>query len=551
MFWLHNPFRWRVRMRAGTRWLAASARCYRYGLLFAALARVHAQNGAGLSLLDAVRATLSNNASLRLQLAQVDIAIGLKDQASGIFDPLLQGSLTHAFSMFAPTYVTPEGQIVPLPAITEDSNLTTLSFSSSELFRNGLSLTPSFQIQRTDDSFTAPEGINTEVSGVTLNIPLLQGRGRSVVAAQETATQQEVEASRLDLDFLISQQASTAANDYWNLVAAVRNLAVAVSAEERGKVYVDNTQALIQADHVPRNDINQVKANLAQRTAARIAAQQTVWQARQQLAFDMGLAPADILSDIADPSDDFPPIPEELAPRDDAPAMKTYLDQALKQRADYLAAQNRRGQSEILEVAARNRLLPVLNVQVGAGYSAIRPGISAGDYLIAPFSNVRGPNITGGLIYSFPVGNHSARGILEQNIAAVHQGEVHIFQAAQSISQQLVVAVKGVRNAILRVRESRFEVDFSQASIDGAREKYHAGLGSVVEILQVEDQLNTALGDQVQAQLAYAQALTQLRFASGTLVAPHQAAPAITRDTLFTLPFDNLESHTGAKNPTQ
>ena len=231
--------------------------------------------------------------------------------------------------------------------------------------------------------------------------------------------------------------------------------------------------------------------------------------------------------------------------------MKTYLDRALKQRADYLAAQNRRGQSEILEVAARNKLLPVLNLQVGGGYSAIRPGVSAGDYLIAPFSNVRGPNITGGLTYTFPVGNHAARGVLEQDIAAVRQGDVHILQAAQGISQQLVVAVKGVRNAILRVRESRFEVDSSQASVDGAREKYRAGLGSVVEILQVEDVLNTALGDQVQAQLAYAQALTQLRFASGTLVAAHQATPAITHDALFTLPFDNLEPQTGAKDSTR
>jgi outer membrane protein len=548
MVWLHGVCPRSARLRDGINRFGAYFWRRRYGLVLLAFAPVHAQTGAGLSLLEAVRATLSNNPSLRAQQAQIEIAIGLKDQASGIFDPLLQGGLTHAFSMFAPTLTTPQGELLPSPTITEDSNLTTFSFSSSKLFRDGISVTPSVQMQRTDDSFIAPEGINNGTAGVTVTIPLLQGRGRSVVAAQETAARQEIEASRLDLDFLLSQLASNAANDYWSLVAAVRNLGVAASAEERGKVYVETTQALIDADHVPRNDINEVKANLAQRTAARIAAQQTVWQARQQLALDMGLAPAEILTDMADPSDDFPAIPAELAPRDDAAAMKSYLDQALKQRADYLAAQNRRGQSEILEVAARNRLLPVLNLQMGAGYSAIRPGTAFGDYLIGPFSNVRGPNITGGLTYTFPVGNHAARGVLEQDVAAVRQGDVRITQTAQGISQQIVVAVKGVRNAILRVRESRSEVDSSQQSVDGAREKYRAGLGSVVEILQVEDQLNTALGDQVQAQLAYAQALVQLRFATATLVPAHQATPTITPDVLFTLPFGNMDLQTGGKD---
>jgi outer membrane protein TolC len=477
----------------------------------------------------------------------VDVAKGLKEQASGVFDPVLQSGLTHAFSRFAPTLATPDGAAFPSSTISEDENVTTLSVSSNELFRNGISVSPSLQLQRTADSFVAPAGLNTEVAGVTVTIPLLQGRGREVVTAQETAAEREIEASRLDLDFLVSQLVDAAATDYWNLVAAARNLDVAVSAEDRGRVYVDNTQSLIDADHVPRNDINEVKANLAQRTAARIAAQQAVWEARQQLALDMGLSPTDMLSETRNPSDDFPATPSDLQPRDDPAALKSYLDQALTLRADYLAAQNRRGQSEILEIAAKNRLLPALNVQVGAGYQGIRGGNSFGDYLDGPFSNVRGPNLTAGISYSFPLGNQAAKGVVMQTVAAVHQGDAHITQTAQGISQQIVVSVEAVRNAILRVAKTREAVDLSQSSLDGAKEKYRAGLGSVVEILQEEDRLNSALADQVQARLTYAQALVQLRFATATLSPPRQATPTITPDMLMTLPFGNMDPGAAGK----
>src|SRR6202000_2792405 len=92
---------------------------------------------------------------------------------------------------------------------------------------------------------------------------------------------------------------------YWSLVAASRNLVIAKDAEGRGKTYVSNVQALIDAGQVPRSDANVVKANLAQRSAARMSAEQQVVAARQQLALDMGFAPEEML-EVPDAADDFP-----------------------------------------------------------------------------------------------------------------------------------------------------------------------------------------------------------------------------------------------------
>jgi outer membrane protein TolC len=76
-----------------------------------------------------------------------------------------------------------------------------------------------------------------------------------------------------------------------------------------------------------------------------------------------------------------------------------------------------------------------------------------------------------------------------------------------------------------------------QTSLAGARQKYALGFGSIVEILTIEDRLTTALNSQIQGQLDYAQALTQLRFSTGTLMDARQPVPQISADTFVTLPF--------------
>ena len=54
-------------------------------------------------------------------------------------------------------------------------------------------------------------------------------------------------------------------------MASRKLVAIALEAEHRGEIYVDNVKALIEADHVPRSDLDEVAANLADRSANRFA----------------------------------------------------------------------------------------------------------------------------------------------------------------------------------------------------------------------------------------------------------------------------------------
>ena len=74
------------------------------------------------------------------------------------------------------------------------------------------------------------------------------------------------------------------------------------------------------------------------------------------------------------------------------------------------------------------------------------------------------------------------------------------------------------------------------AALDGEREKYRLGAGQLVDVLTMEDRLTVAQQTLVSAELGYAQALTQLRFATGSIVAPDKAVQAVDREVFFTVP---------------
>jgi outer membrane protein TolC len=487
-----------------------------------------------MSMLDAVRSGLANNPELAMQRAQIEIAAGAKEVQSGAFDTLLQSGITQGLTV-TPALVPAAVAVLP---DTETSEQTVFSISGSKLFRNGISVTPSYQLARLTDSFLYPDGYSDSVASLAVVIPLLRGRGRNVVEAQEQIASMQVRATRLDLDFLLSNIASTVAQDYWTLVAAYENLAISQAAETRGQSYVDNTQALIDADHVPRSDINEVKANLAQRVTARIAAQNSVTVSAQALAVAIGRSDEEILQEFGRPTDDFPDIPEGDGPSDSEASLRNGLKQALANRADYQAALIRKDAAGVAIPAAQNALRPALNATITAGYEGVRGGAGPGEFFSSIYRSVRGPNVSGGLTFSFPISNHVAQGVLAQAQGAVHQNDASVRDLARSISEGLTVAVANLRSAIIGLRASREEVALTNGALTGAREKYRSGFGSVVEILQIEDRLNTALTDQLQARLNYAVALTQYRFAVGALVPANQEIPVVNKGA-FTDPIAN------------
>jgi outer membrane protein TolC len=319
-------------------------------------------------------------------------------------------------------------------------------------------------------------------------------------------------------------------------VAAYHGLDVARGSEERGKLLVENTQVLIQADRLARSEIYDVTANLADRTTSRIAAEQQVIQARQALAIAMGLSSDQLLS-LGPPADDWPVLPRETIPATTPDALRYYTDQSLKRRASYLATQKRVEGAAILRKAAVNQLKPQLNLNFSAGYAGIANSRRPWELIYPLGSGIFGPSASGGVTYSFPLGNRFAQGQLMEADATAQQAVLQQSDTARTISSSVIVAATSYENSIPRLGAAHSTVAGFQQALNGEFDKLKLGVGSLVDILTIEDRLTTALNSEVSAELVYATALIQFRFETGTIMTPDKMIQTVGRDVLLTPPF--------------
>ncbi|MES1257960.1 MAG: TolC family protein, partial [Acidobacteriota bacterium] len=415
-------------------------------LIFTFFGMASAQQGAlqpaGLSLIEALRVTLGYHPQIQIGAAQVVINQGVLQQASGAFDTALQAGASQNFQK------TPLSEFQSLvgaqsgfPGDTTDTNTTLANAGVSRLFRNGISVSPTWMLQRLRDTQTNLGGVNNSQMALQMTIPLLRNRGREAVTAQESAAKFNVDAGNGDLNEIIAELLANTAASYWAYAGALDSLEVARASEERGRVFVSNVQTLIDADRVPRSDIQQVEANLAQRAGDRILAEEQAVIARQRLALAMGLA-SNQIAELGRPSQDLPE-KGDVAP-DIAPELiRRYIGEALDRRPDVQAARQRIGASRAQVVAAKNRILPEVDVTVSSGYSSLRNGDTPLAFLISPFPDAHGFNLAAGITYNFSPANNAAKGVLLQTQGAERQAELQLLDVTRTIASSVVIALQG------------------------------------------------------------------------------------------------------------
>jgi outer membrane protein TolC len=507
--------------------------------------RARAQSGAPspqpLDLLEALQSTLSNQPVLHIQEQQVVATRAVRRQASGPFDTVFgtsfsQNRINNPLTLFNQE----EAGLLGIITDNQVSNVTNLDIGASKEYRNGITVSPNLLVTRTTDNIYDIGGVNLTTLGIQVTLPLLRGRGRGVVAATETAAGIEVEASLLDLNQTISSLLANTAASYWNAVGAAKNLGVARESEARGKIYVENVKTLIAAGRVPEAESHQVNANLATRSAARIAAEQSLLAARQQLALAMGMS-TDQMAGVGTPAEDFPVDDGQALAVLNAHSLQEFYSSALERRADYLAARKREREQKTLVTPARNALLPQLNLNLSTGYSSLDEGTGIVNFFSSPGRAPHGPDVGVGVTYQFPPSNNAAFGALMLAQSSLHQAELRTLQASQNIMASVVTAVGGVRNAALQLQSAREAEVASRAALEGEREKYRLGVGKLVDVLTIEDRLTVAEQSRVSAELSYALAITQLRFATGSIVAPDQTIQSVDRDIFFSIPVPSAQ----------
>ena len=483
-----------------------------------------------LELLDAVRMAIGLNPAVLLQTEQTKFYRGAYDAAGGPFDTLLKGDIARDDQRLS---LTKSNQALAGGETESVTRTTSYTLGLQQQLRTGTVLSLGGGMTRSDENLLQVFPENRSSVSFQVVQPLFRGRGSSAAdVTGEKAAGKQYEASLQDLYFTINRNVLDTAEAYWDYVAASKNLEILRESEAKAARLIEEIKELIAADERPRSDLGQVEANLADKSAARISAEQALFQARQVLGLKMG-ASSEQIAALGYPKTTFPVSDEAASAAINSDGLQKL---ACSRRPDLKADAIREEGVAFLVAGAENDLLPRVDLQLAMGYSGLTEGRSTRNFFTPFTDNTAGPNVTARLSMALPLRNSGARGTLIQQKAVLEQQKITRNERKRQISSDVSVAVSALLTSMKGVEKSERAVKFYRDAIEDEKAKLKLGLSTLIDLISLEDRLTNALVVNVAQHIRYSKAVIELRFETGTLIECSDKGCLIGPEQLSRLP---------------
>lgn len=470
---------------------------------------------------------LQRAATVRRQQFQVRAQHGLVEVAGEPFRPT--ASLQFVAEQTASPSGAEAGSGVGEP-ITQQSSY---RVDVSKKFRSGVHVTPSVEAARTHVSASGAQASTLGSVNLGIVVPLMQGRGATVNAGEERAAWRELEAERETLRDRAAQSVRDGIEAYWSLWGAQQRLAIAEASEARGRDLLAKTEALVAAHQRPAADLEALKANFADLTAARLDAQQGLDAARHALGRLLFLSPAQVaaLPPVVQSAPDGGSLSE--VPPD---AVDTFVAHALTRRADVRSDRLRADAARQRLDVARDGLDPRVDLSVNVGYSGLDRGDAINQYLTPLARNVDGVNATVSLRFSQPFTRRSVRGRIARQEAQLSQIRLDEEANAQAIERQIELAVLDLNRRRQQLQQMDAAVSHYRQAFENEQKRFNLGVTTLFDVLNVQDRLTAARLRQVETLQQYGAALIRLRYEVDRIVEETSGQLRVVSGALDTVP---------------
>ncbi|MCP4252227.1 MAG: TolC family protein [Candidatus Scalindua sp.] len=493
-----------------------------------------------LRLLEAVQHTIAKQPNILLDDWQVKVNEGLWQIQRGTFNTTVGTSVSNTVTH------TPLNRYYRNYYGTSETveRVTEYSVDISKEFRSGVEFTPNVTVSSTEDlalHLTTTRKTETFATvSFDIKIPLLRERGRAANAADEMSAKILTEASRYDLNYTTSQSILTTVNEYWNTVAAMGNLEIAEKAESRAGYMLEQTKTLVDAGEQPASDLYKLTANLHGKTSTRINKTQGLFEARQTLGLAMGLRFDEI---VATPLPSEPLLDIDDADLNKIPIAQNLIDIGLERRADLIALKKEQESAKVLMVGAHKNLKPQLDLDLSAGYIGLNENTRRQRNLKQYTSSINereaGLNFSAMFSLEWPVLNDYRRGTYVRREAQNERAVISTNNLTRQIVSNVTVAMSDVIQSAAELKKALESVLVYQTAVEKQRLKLKLGETTIIDLIDVDDRLTTAMYTEVSARLSYAKALVQLRFETGTILSPDLKNISVSMKELTTVPSAN------------
>jgi outer membrane protein len=477
-------------------------------------------------LIEAVMLTLQHEPNVAAANRQIALSEGQLQTIRGEFDTVLDAGVA-AGQTRIPLIAAQQA-----PGRTQANTVTTsYSVGSTTRLRSGVTVAPVLRVDHVRDNLSAASQPASSQLALNFTMPLLRGRGVETNTAAERAARESLQSTQLAYRHTVTARIAGSANAYWDYLAALRALDIRIESEARSLLLLDDARRLAKGDEIPQADVLQNEAQLARDRGLRLAAEQTVVEARGALAIAIGLPGVDV-TQLAPPLDDFPDLPPDDVSRLQAlPSMAPPAG-----RFDLLASHRRLAAAEILYDAVRKDPVSQLDVTVSLGYNGLvenRSAFAAAEALRRPAS---GFNASVGMVYVLPVQGNVQAGQVRQRAALADQARIELDALLLAVKSGIAVQRANLSSAVLQLEQQQQQVRLQKQVFANERKKYRLGLATVLDLLTVEARLTLDELAVIDARRRLAQALVGYRFETGTLLSADGDAQHLDIQSLTTLP---------------
>jgi outer membrane protein TolC len=345
--------------------------------------------------------------------------------------------------------------------------------------------------------------------------PLLQNFGDDVNRAKITIARNDQKISQLDYRLALEKHIETVEETYWKLAQAQRDVEIAKKVLEDTQATLDETIHQL-AGRATTLNVEQVRSQYFDRAAALIDSQRSLLNASDELKRLM-----------SDP--DYPPGSDVILLPADQPidtavqfALDDQVETALHNRAELMQQKVRIDSARTVIRAARNNMLPQLNLQGSVGVEGFGNGPFGHNSAFDQVSEAQLFNWAFGFQFEVPMGHRVERAIYQRTLLQ-HLAAVLEYQRLQ---QQVVTDVKQAQNDLQKYwdmidarRKSRLS---AKVVLDEFDKMVKAGAAMSTELLQVQLQQQifyaNAASQEAAAIAQYNIALSTLERAKGTLL---------------------------------
>jgi outer membrane protein TolC len=359
---------------------------------------------------------------------------------------------------------------------------------------------------------TAPNRMFGQVGALlSLRHPLLLGSSRTVNEAAITTARLERSAAHHELRRKAEQTAIEVLKAYWDVHAARASLRIQEASLKQSRKLLDETRELIKAQKVAAAEAVEAMHQVKIEQRAALLAQQAVSNHRDRLARLMGITgkralttPAFVTATV-----ESLPVPTQ--------GLAELHGVALRRRGDYRALQINQKARKVELGVSRHALLPTLDLVGSVGVYGNNDTIDAATDPALGLVQGRVAWMLG-IVLEIPLSHREAKAKRDIADLKLRQAAVSVAQLELLISEELKVALRGLKAAQALVKLAEAGVKVARTKLDNVMVLYRSGKtpGRLVSLVRT---------DLVQEQLAQQQALATLHKAlvdlwatTGTLI---------------------------------